>query len=83
MEIKLKDALNMVYQELAQVTVPAEQTFTIGVHVGRALMIVKDVMNGLPDEPEAKPEEPDTQEVDELFDEQPKLELVEEPKDEA
>jgi hypothetical protein len=56
-KINLKEALGMVYQELAQISVPAEQTFAIGVHVGRALMIVKDMINGLPDAPEETTEE--------------------------
>lgn len=41
-QMTIKDVLKMMHDELAQVNVPAEQTFTIGVHVGKTLMLLKD-----------------------------------------
>ena len=49
METKMTvtDALKVVYNELAQVNVPAELTFSIGVHVGKSLMIIKDCIDSI------------------------------------
>jgi len=46
-KMTIKDALKMMNQELSQVSVPAEHTFTIGVHVGRTLLIVKDCLDSI------------------------------------
>lgn len=59
----VKDALKMAYNELAQVNVPAELTFSIGVHVGRAIMILRDCIGSIEQE-EQKQEEVDLGEVD-------------------
>ena len=49
METKMtvKDALGIAYQELAQVNVPAELTFSVGVHVGKAIMILRDCIDSI------------------------------------
>lgn len=56
-KMTIKDALKLMYQELSQVSVPAEHTFTIGVHVGRTLLIVKDCLDSIEREEQQKPEE--------------------------
>lgn len=56
-KMTIKDALKLMYQELSQVNVPAEHTFTIGVHVGRTLLIVKDCLDSIEREEKQKPEE--------------------------
>lgn len=40
----VEDAVKAIYEELRQVSVPAELTFSIGVHVGRATMIAADML---------------------------------------
>ena len=58
-----KDALKMAYNELAQVNVPAELIFSIGVHVGRTIMILRDCIGAIELE-EQKQEEQKQEEVD-------------------
>ena len=59
METKMtvKDALKVAYSELAQVNVPAELTFGIGVHVGKAIMILRDCIDSIEREEQQNPEE--------------------------
>ena len=54
-KMTVKDALNVAYNELAQVNVPAELTFSIGVHVGKTIMILKDCIDSIERE-EKKPQ---------------------------
>lgn len=62
-KMTVKDALKMAYNELAQVNVPAELTFSIGVHVGRTIMILRDCIGSIERE-EQKQEEQKQEEVD-------------------
>lgn len=59
-KMTIKDALKMMYQELSQVNVPAEHTFTIGVHVGRALMLLKDCISAIEQDQQTREEEEKT-----------------------
>ena len=62
-KMTIKDALKMMYQELSQVSVPAEYTFTIGVHVGRTLLIVKDCLDSIESEEQMKAAEESKEEL--------------------
>lgn len=62
-KITVKEALKVAYNELAQVNVPAELMFSIGVHVGKAIMILRDCIGSIEQE-EQKQEEVDLGEVD-------------------
>lgn len=46
-QMTIKDALLIMHQELSQVNVPAEQVFSIGVHVGKVLLILKDCIDSI------------------------------------
>ena len=63
-KMTVKDALKVAYNELAQVNVPAELTFSIGVHVGKAIMILRDCIGSI--EREEQEQEEQKQEEDEL-----------------
>lgn len=62
-KMTVNDALKMAYNELAQVNVPAELTFSIGVHVGKAILILRDRIWAIERE-EQKQEEQKQEEVD-------------------
>lgn len=62
----LKDGLKIAYGELAQVNVPAELTFIIGVHVGKALMILKDCLDSMEREEQKPAEEPEDVDLGEI-----------------
>ena len=63
-KLTVKDANIMAYKELAQVQVPAELTFSIGVHVGKALLILKDCIESMEKEEKAKQEAPEIELVE-------------------
>jgi len=56
-KMTIKDALKMMYQELKQVSVPAEFTFSIGIHVGKSLMILKDCIGAIEQEEQTQAEQ--------------------------
>ncbi len=59
-QMTIKDVLKIMHDELVQVNVPAEQTFTIGVHVGRALMLLKDCISAIEQNQQTREEEEKT-----------------------
>lgn len=56
-KMTVKDALKMAHEELKQVNVPAEFTFSIGIHVGKSLMILKDCIVAIEQEEQTQAEQ--------------------------
>lgn len=59
-KLTIIDALRIMYRELAQISVPAEQTFTIGIHVGKTLALLKDCISSFEQDQQTKEKEEKT-----------------------
>ena len=59
-KLTIIDALRIMYRELAQISVPAEQTFTIGIHVGKTLALLKDCISSFEQDQQTREEEEKT-----------------------
>lgn len=62
-QMTIKDVLKIMHDELVQVNVPAEQTFTIGVHVGKVLLMVKDCLDSIERDEQMKAAEEKQEEI--------------------
>lgn len=52
-QVSIKQAFIMIYDELAEITLPANQFLTAGVRVGNALQIARDCIDSLEQEERA------------------------------
>lgn len=53
-KLTIIDALRIMHRELAQISVPAEDIFTIGIHVGKALALLKDCISSFEQDQQTK-----------------------------